>query len=110
MKENYPIYLHCSLGRDRTGTLAFLISALLGVGERDLYMDYELSFFSEAGTRDGQTPAYMVGNAFRNMYNYIAKDTTLTLKENVENFMLELGVTAEEIASIREILLEEVQQ
>ena len=28
--ENYPIYVHCSLGRDRTGTLIFLINALCG--------------------------------------------------------------------------------
>jgi protein-tyrosine phosphatase len=111
VKENYPIYLHCSLGRDRTGTLAFLINALLGVGERDLFMDYEVSFFSEAGTRDHQTPVHMVGEAFRGMYNYIAAYSVGgTIQENTEKFMLDLGVTAEEIASIREILLEEVQK
>lgn len=108
VKENYPIYLHCTLGRDRTGTLAFLIGALLGVGEMDLFMDYELSFFSEAGTRDNQTPTHMVGSAFRGMYNYIANYAKGTLQENAEQFMLDLGVTAEEITSIREILLEEV--
>ena len=44
--DNYPIYVHCSLGRDRTGTLCFLINALCGVGKRDLYRDYEMSWLS----------------------------------------------------------------
>ena len=54
--DNYPIYAHCSLGRDRTGTIIFLINALCGVGEDDLYMDYETSFFSTVGCLDGQSP------------------------------------------------------
>ncbi|MBR5632533.1 MAG: tyrosine-protein phosphatase, partial [Clostridia bacterium] len=48
--DNYPIYLHCSLGRDRAGTLAYLISALVGVELIDLQRDYETSFFSVTGT------------------------------------------------------------
>ena len=40
---NYPIVFHCTYGRDRTGTLAFLINGLLGAKQQDLYMDYELT-------------------------------------------------------------------
>ena len=47
--DNYPIYFHCQLGRDRTGTLAFLLNALCGVGAKDLYLDYELSYLSQYG-------------------------------------------------------------
>ena len=39
-KDNYPIVMHCSIGTDRTGMLAFLINSLLGVSEEDLYKDY----------------------------------------------------------------------
>ena len=35
-ENRYPVYIHCTGGADRTGTLAFLINALLGVGEDDL--------------------------------------------------------------------------
>ena len=108
VKENYPIYLHCSLGRDRTGTLALLISGLLGVGEQDLFMDYELSLLSESGTRDDQTPQSIVGGPFRTMYEYLKKYSTGSLQQNIEKFMLDLGVTPAEIASIKEILLEKV--
>ena len=106
--ENYPIYVHCSLGRDRTGTICFLINALCGVGEMDLYMDYELSFMSKMGNLDGQSPASMVGNAFTNLYNYIKKYGTGTLAENTEKFMLDIGITQAEIDAIREIMIEEV--
>lgn len=108
--ENYPIYVHCSLGRDRTGTIVFLINALCGVGEMDLFMDYELSFFSEVGCADNQTPAYMVGTPFTSLYNYIKNYGKGTLQENTEKFMLDIGISQEDIDSIRNILLEEVRK
>lgn len=106
--ENYPIYVHCSLGRDRTGTICFLINALCGVGEMDLYMDYELSFMSKMGNLDGQNPTNMVGNAFTNLYNYIKNYGKGTLAENTEKFMLDIGITQAEIDAIRAIMIEEV--
>lgn len=106
--ENYPIYVHCSLGRDRTGTICFLINALCGVGEMDLYMDYELSFMSKMGNLDGQNPTNMVGNAFTNLYNHIKNYGKGTLAENTEKFMLDIGITQAEIDAIRVIMIEEV--
>ena len=43
MPENYPIYLHCVGGADRTGLHALMLKALCGVGETDLIIDYELT-------------------------------------------------------------------
>ena len=45
------IYMHCAGGADRTGTLAFLIEALLGVNESDLSKDYELTTFDKTHNR-----------------------------------------------------------
>ena len=42
---NYSLYLHCRIGSDRTGTIAYLLEGLLGVSEEDRYRDYELSVF-----------------------------------------------------------------
>lgn len=44
--EGKVVYFHCHGGSDRTGTLAFLIEALMGVSEADLSKDYELTYFS----------------------------------------------------------------
>jgi hypothetical protein len=111
--ENFPVYVHCSLGRDRTGTLCFLIQALLGVSEMDIYRDYELSMMSRLGKRpedNGASAEYMVGRPFTALYNYIKKlQANKTMQENAEAYMLSIGVTAEEIAAIKANMLEEAK-
>ncbi len=49
--EGRSVFFHCAGGADRTGSLAFLIEALLGVSESDLSKDYELTTFGRANTR-----------------------------------------------------------
>ena len=49
--QGKAVYFHCAGGADRTGTLAFLIEALLGVNESDLSKDYELTTFGRSNTR-----------------------------------------------------------
>ena len=44
--DNYPIYLHCEGGADRTGVICYLLNALLGVSDEDLLTDFELTSFS----------------------------------------------------------------
>ena len=49
--EGRNVYFHCAGGADRTGSLAFLIEALLGVSESDMSKDYELTTFGPSNTR-----------------------------------------------------------
>lgn len=106
-KNNYPIMFHCSLGRDRTGTLAFLLDGLLGVPYFELLKEYELSYFSNAVNKDFQTSATMTEGNLNAMYSKLmstyGRDNELS--ENIEKYLLEIGVTAEEIQSIKDILL-----
>ena len=112
--DNYPIYLHCSLGRDRAGTLAFLISALVGVEEIDLYRDYEMSFFSitgwaDAAQSDSQHANLM--NAVASIITHLNKYKGATLMDKTESFVKEyLGITQAEVDSIRNIMWEEVAE
>ena len=110
--DNYPIYLHCSLGRDRAGTLSFLLSALCGVGKEDLYRDYEMSHFSVNGWAEAaQNPGLHASNmaALNSLWIFLQNYGTGTLKENTEAFCINyLGITKAEIESIRSIMLEEV--
>ena len=46
LKEDKPVYLHCSVGADRTGTVAYLVGALCGMTEDALCKDFELTSFS----------------------------------------------------------------
>ena len=45
-KDNYPLFFHCSIGTDRTGYVAHLINAMLGVKEEHLWRDYLFSNFA----------------------------------------------------------------
>lgn len=49
LRENKGVYFHCSLGRDRTGTLGILLLGLLGVREGDISKEYEVTYFSPMG-------------------------------------------------------------
>ena len=46
LKAGKPVYFHCSIGADRTGTIAYLIGALCGMSEDALSKEYELTCFS----------------------------------------------------------------
>ncbi len=104
--DNYPIFYHCSVGRDRTGMVSMILLCLLGVSEQDIMMDYELSFFSYRGTLDGADLDYMMG-VFKGAYDYVATfGGAETPMQGCENYLKVIGVSEEEIATIRNLLLE----
>ena len=104
--DNYPIYFHCAIGRDRTGTLACLIELLLGVSEEDIKKEYVLSFLSSAGFADGVvSPSGHVAN-IENIFNYLKAYDKGSLYKNTEKFVMDIGVTREEINAIRANMLE----
>lgn len=39
------VFFHCTIGTDRTGTMAYFLEGLLGVSDEDRLRDYELTFF-----------------------------------------------------------------
>ena len=94
--ENYPVYVHCTYGRDRTGTVCYLLEALLGVSDSDLEKDYSLSAFTDSYVN---LPEF---NTLTERVNLLSGNTT---QEKVEGYLLSIGVTQEQINSIREILL-----
>ena len=104
--DNYPVFIHCSLGRDRTGTLVFILQALCGVEKQDLIREYELSIFSVTGTLDNANPV----SSMISTYNYIDSNYSgASFAEKTENYLLGIGITADEIATIRSLLIEEVK-
>ena len=46
LKAGKPVYLHCSVGADRTGTVAYLVGAVCGMSEDALCKEFELTSFS----------------------------------------------------------------
>ena len=49
-ESNYPIAFHCLRGTDRTGGLAYVIGALVGMSPEDLMLDYLFSNLAKIGS------------------------------------------------------------
>lgn len=97
-KNNYPVYMHCTHGMDRTGTVCYLLEAILGMNEDDLMREYQLSVFYH-GT------LWSI-NEMNEFIGRLKAYEGTTIQQKAENFLISTGVTANEIASIREIFLE----
>ena len=100
-KSKYPVYLHCTGGADRTGTVSFIVNALLGVDERTLIQDYELTSFSIYELRNYNGTTY----DFKKFVDKLKTYEGDTLQEKTENYLLSIGVTETEIYNIKAIML-----
>ena len=97
-ESKYPVYLHCTYGQDRTGTICYLLGALLGMSEEDLEKEYALS---------GLTYGSVLTDMFDAFTARVASLPGDTLSEQVEEYLLSIGVTEAEIACIYNIYLGE---
>lgn len=100
----YPVYLHCTHGVDRAGSITLLLEGLLGVSKQDLIKDYELSAFYHNYKHVHRELDN--GGTILGLIDGIDAFEGETFAKKVENFLLSIGVTAQEISSIRATLLE----
>lgn len=111
LRNDKPVFIHCSAGRDRTGTIALLTLGLLGVSEGDLGKDYELTYFSPAdwsmsGEGSGQYYDHTRNvSTFRGACEYVWSFKGKTFAENVEKYLLSIGVSQQDINDIRSAML-----
>lgn len=98
--DNYPIGFHCSLGRDRTGTLAAMLYAVSGVSRYDIVKEYELSWLSTAAANN---VSIQIGS-INKLCDFIESKDGETFKDKACNFLLSIGVTQAELNSVRDIL------
>ena len=99
--DNYPIVVHCSVGRDRTGTILFIIEGLCGMSKSDLFFEYEMSLLATIGGAVNTNVSGLMSD-IEGVYNGIqAYAPNGTFAEACEKFLLELGITQSEIDSIR---------
>jgi len=98
--RNYPVDFHCIAGQDRTGSVAFILNALLGVDEEELYRDWEISAFRNSSI------AFNHRRHFFGLLKVFDAYPGKNINEKVEKFVLSLGFTPQEIGKFREIMLE----
>ncbi len=103
-ENNYPIYIHCVLGRDRTGTLISVLLALCGVSKKDIMMDYELSFFSSSGCGEKTDIISIIGYVNK-VFDYLGGFEGDNLQQQTVSFLKSAGMSEEQIFAIQKNLL-----
>ena len=99
---NLPAVVHCIEGQDRTGTLCFLLQGLLGVSDEDKLRDWECTGFANPNT------GFRHESRLDPFLKYLATLPGETVNERCESYARSCGVTDEEIAAWRDLLLEPV--
>ena len=98
-----PVVFHCSMGADRTGTLACMLEGLLGVSRSDIDKDYELTSFFALRARNGNYQGSTTDWA-----HLIAQIEALsgnTFRDKCVSFVVSLGFTAAEINAYRNAMI-----
>ena len=100
-KDAYPVFIHCNGGVDRTGEIAFLLNAVAGVSDAELLEDYEFSSLC-IFPRPRTIPYFQ--RWLKGIASYSSAEKPYS--EQVEQYLLAIGVTREEIAAIRANMLQ----
>ena len=109
LRQDKPVYFHCTAGRDRTGTMAMLLLGLLDVPEGDISQEYELSLFAPQGwsINEGETTVQTRLVSYKTTTTHIwnlAHGGTFT--QGIENYFLSIGVSQTDINDFRTLMLE----
>ncbi len=110
-ESSMPILFHCMYGKDRTGTLSYVLLGVLGVPRADLNRDWYLSWYSY------NSDAFVLkSNEIDQVYRFLQKNYAgKTLAEKCESYLIrcaaDAGVGAQTasdlIARYRRIMLED---
>ena len=94
--SNYPLYYHCELGADRTGTLSMVIEGMLGLSDADIAFDFLQTSLGGNIRERAQLDFWK---------DIFPEETTIAGK--AVRFLHSCGVTDEEMDMIRSIMLED---
>lgn len=96
--QNYPMYMHCTWGVDRTGTVIFLLQGLLGLSDEDMIREYQLTGYTK--------PDVFTSENLNVLISGLQPYDGDTLSEKVVSYLTTVvGVTDQQIADIRSIYL-----
>ena len=105
LSKSNAIYFHCQGGRDRTGTLAFLILGVLGVSESDIAKDYELTEFAYASYKADNPNTSRKFTQYASMVSYIKTFNGVTFNDKIISYLLSIGISQATINNIKSYMV-----
>lgn len=105
LSKSNAIYFHCQAGRDRTGTLAFLILGVLGVSESDIAKDYELTEFAYASYKADNPNTSRKFAQYVSMVSYIKTFNGVTFNDKIISYLLSIGISQATINNIKSYMV-----
>ena len=105
-----PYLIHCKEGKDRTGFAAAVLECLMGADIEEVVKDYMLTFYNFYGVEPGSTQYDEIAEG--NIETTLAKafgvrsvrDENINLQEEAEKYLKKIGMTEDEIASLKDKL------
>ena len=105
-RKNYPIYFHCIGGADRTGSLAYVLNGVLGVDRHEMETDWESTFYPNIPDANPDPNFWCRESHFNDGFSKYGKEGD-SWNRRIELYLLDCGVTEDEIAQFRSIMLTE---
>ena len=99
-RANYPIDFHCIGGADRTGTVATILHSILGLGDDEIWKDYQITAW-QGGVNDAKHLGW-----FTKFVRSFDKFEGATLAERIQKYVLSIGFTEKDIETIRKVMFE----
>lgn len=100
----HPTYFHCSAGADRTGVVALLCEAVLGMSQSDMDKEYELTCFYSGVENDNQARRRNE-TVWTREINIINSYSGATFRDKAVNYMVSCGITIEKINAFRAAMI-----
>lgn len=100
-----PTYFHCSAGADRTGVVALVCEAVLGMSQSDIDKDYELTNYYSGVSTDALARRRNE-QVWTREINYINTYTGATFRDRVVRLLLSCGITIEKINAFRAAMID----
>ena len=103
--KDKPLYFHCASGADRTGTLALIILAVLGVAQSDIDKDYELTCF-KTGVATDTSARRRNESEWKGLVNAVNAYSGDTFRNKIVNYLVGAGISISKINAFRHIMID----
>lgn len=100
----HPTYFHCSAGADRTGVVALLCEAVLGMSQSDIDKEYELTCFY-SGVENDSLARRRNEVTWTREIDIINSYSGTTFRDKAVNYMVSCGITIEKINAFRAAMI-----